>query len=574
MKLLTVLLIFLLSYSHHSLAFDMGAHSYAAQAVPVIDADLRQGSLKLYAGQQFSLNIALDAGDDNNKMADWWLVAQAGSQFWSYQSPTGQWADGVWVEGIQAAFQKPLQSFAREQRISLSLPAGVFNVYWGIDTQPDGQVSASVRYSMVQLEVAASGLRTFYVSPQGNDDNNGSITQPWRTPNIAGERALAGDLVLFRAGRYAAQLDIKNSGTAQHPIVFAAMAGESVVFDGESISLKKPNGAPFAGMINAHEVDHVWIMGFDVRNSPDAGIVANAGSGFVVQSNKTYNTDNAGIAVWSSDNFIVDGNDVELANNGGGSKQENMSIAEGSSNFEIRYNYIHDSGDSRGHDGLSLKDGITNGRVHHNVIHDVNNNSCVYIDGWNTFVTDVEIYNNHFYHCPFHGISVAAEQGGSVSNIKIYNNLIYKIGYIVSMNTIGMGIHLGSGYTFAMENIEIFNNTFYDNGPGKAYSGSIVLRNRKGNNISIRNNILASDDFQIQISKRHTPSNVVIEHNLFAHEDKTESNGETLGDNFTIADPLFVDAENADFRLLTGSPAVGIAHPASFPAFDFRLQAR
>lgn len=73
---------------------------------------------------------------------------------------------------------------------------------------------------------------TFYVSPQGNDQNPGTSGQPWRTIAQANASLQPGDTVLVREGTYAEQIWPVRDGVQGSPIVYAAMPGENAVIEG------------------------------------------------------------------------------------------------------------------------------------------------------------------------------------------------------------------------------------------------------------------------------------------------------------------------------------------------------
>ncbi|MDM8547357.1 right-handed parallel beta-helix repeat-containing protein [Candidatus Venteria ishoeyi] len=554
-------LCFIFLHSPVTWAVDIGAHHYTPLPTLQMDVDGRYERIQGYAFQNFTLNVKVEANTQSGVPVDWWLVAQVGELLFSYQFDT-QLQQFYWREGVHALAQTPLQSFPRTPLIPLSLPAGDFRLYFGLDTEADGQLSGSLRFSTLEMNIQAL-QRIFYVSPQGDDNHPGTLAQPWRSPEKAAQTAQAGDLILFRGGTYRSQLTPVNSGNAAYPIIFASHPGETAVFNGNSVNLVKGPGAPFSSLILVNNLSHIWLMGLKVQGSQDAGILVYNSNNILLQDNYVYDSHDAGIAVWRSQNFSVDGNEVQLANNGSGTEQENISIGEDAQDFEIRYNKIHEGGGVRGHNALSIKDGSRNGLIHHNEITDIPNNSCLYLDAWNALVDNISIYQNRLHDCHYHGIALAGERGGTVSNISIYNNLIYQNNY---------GLHLGNGYTSPMENIQIYNNTFYDNGPGNVYGGSIVLRNSEANQVVVRNNLMASDDVQLQ--KLRDASRLTVEHNLFSHEDKTSSNGEMHGDNFILADPLFVNANQLDLRLQAGSPAIAQGSAATVPVDDFDGQVR
>lgn len=69
---------------------------------------------------------------------------------------------------------------------------------------------------------------TYYVDTQGNDQNPGTLGQPWETISKANQNAAAGDIVYIRAGNYNTYIAPQRSGTAASPITFRNYADETV----------------------------------------------------------------------------------------------------------------------------------------------------------------------------------------------------------------------------------------------------------------------------------------------------------------------------------------------------------
>ena len=79
--------------------------------------------------------------------------------------------------------------------------------------------------SMLLLSPLALQAATYTVAPNGADSNPGTEAQPFRTIQKAADVAAAGDTVHVRAGVYAENVIIKNSGTEGRPIVFEGERG-------------------------------------------------------------------------------------------------------------------------------------------------------------------------------------------------------------------------------------------------------------------------------------------------------------------------------------------------------------
>ena len=79
----------------------------------------------------------------------------------------------------------------------------------------------------------AAQAAQYYVSPSGNDSNNGSLNNPWQTLPYAFGRLVAGDVLYLRGGTYYLH-DYYTSlkGTASAPITIQSYSGEHALVDG------------------------------------------------------------------------------------------------------------------------------------------------------------------------------------------------------------------------------------------------------------------------------------------------------------------------------------------------------
>ena len=71
--------------------------------------------------------------------------------------------------------------------------------------------------------------QTYFIAPNGNDDNPGNEAQPWLTIHKAVGTLNAGETVLIKNGTYTGGLYIQRSGLPGKPITFRAFPGASPV---------------------------------------------------------------------------------------------------------------------------------------------------------------------------------------------------------------------------------------------------------------------------------------------------------------------------------------------------------
>lgn len=214
---------------------------------------------------------------------------------------------------------------------------------------------------------------TFYVSNSGNDNNDGTIENPWKTIQKSANSIVAGDTVLIKAGTYNERVEIQVSGTENKYIVFKNYKNDNVTIDGTNINWE----GNWNGLFNISEQNFIVVEGLKVANvNNHAGFFIEDASNIILKNNKTYNTYSSGIGVWNSSNIFLENNEVELACNGG--QQESISLSN-SNNCEISKNNVHNNGNGEnGGEGIDVKQGSYNVSVYKNWVHNINNRVGIY----------------------------------------------------------------------------------------------------------------------------------------------------------------------------------------------------
>ncbi|MCD6404337.1 MAG: right-handed parallel beta-helix repeat-containing protein [Planctomycetes bacterium] len=105
-------------------------------------------------------------------------------------------------------------------------------------------------------------LRNLYVSTRGDDKNDGLSPEiPFRTISRAADVVEPGDLVHVAGGTYFEHVHLTRPGTAEHPIVFRAEAGETalVTFGQKLPGWRKVEGSRFVYALSYdHPPVYVW----------------------------------------------------------------------------------------------------------------------------------------------------------------------------------------------------------------------------------------------------------------------------------------------------------------------------
>lgn len=394
---------------------------------------------------------------------------------------------------------------------------------------------------------------TYYVAKNGNDSNPGGESEPWLTIQRAANTLVSGDSVFIRAGIYNERVLPQNSGIAGNDITYIASPGDTATIDGTGISVPL-----WAGLFHVQEKGYITISGIRIANSADAGIFADLSSHLTIEKNTTTNTVSSGIGVWGCDHVVIDDNEVELACNDGA--QECISVAITDS-FVVKNNYVHDGGPGTvGGEGIDIKNGSSNGVVYNNIVRNTSRVG-IYVDAWDKHTYNIEVFQNIVHDCGADGMDVASEVGGLLENVKIYNNIVF--------NNRWVGITIANWGEPApqrpMDNIQILNNTFYNN--GISWGGGIEVENPDAKNVLIRNNIFSQNlSFQI-LFDGVPPESATVDHNLV--DGFRNIPGEIYGNDSIVGDPQFTDPRGADFHLQGSSPAVDAGSSLDAPSFDF-----
>jgi hypothetical protein len=454
----------------------------------------------------------------------------------------------------------------------------------------------------------ATSAAVFYVAPDGDDHNQGTLAQPWATIQHAASRLQPGETVYIRAGIYAIaeQIRAQHSGTADAWIVYAAYPGERVVIDAEAIVVAPPSGQPpfpqDQGAFQLENVSYIRVKHLEVTNSHNAGFTVRDSDHVELYNNKTENTFASGIGVWNGQHHKIMGNTVINANTHEllpvgfpddiESPHEAISLG-GVAQFEVAYNLVHNGKK----EGIDIKETSRDGSVHHNYIHHMNAQG-LYVDSWFGVLENVEVMHNVVHDCKGAGFALSVEGGSKASNITVQHNLLY--------DNWGTGILFSRwGEDGLREGIKIDSNTVHHNGygqpnPGERFhwiTGGLYLFSDHLQGVKIRNNIFSKNaGFQMGYSDRYLTHSstidnalqqrhIVISQNLIfginspdhpiyaGWPDNYANIYATQGDRSITGDPRYLDPETGNFYLHPDSPAILPADatptPETVGAFPF-----
>lgn len=450
---------------------------------------------------------------------------------------------------------------------------------------------------------------TFYVSPSGNDENDGSFFQPLKTFEKAVEVMTPVDILEIFGGLYLQQLIINKSGIETSWLTFKAYSDDEVIIDGTGI-ITDPHGI-WNGMVMVERQQYIEICGLIIRNSSGAGLFVADSHHINLINNQTINHYSPGIFAWSVDDLLIEGNDVSMSNMHPDAGLEDISLRD-NKRVIIRNNLVHHSDNI----GIDAAGGVQDVDIYNNVVEYVG--LGFYVDAWDGDASHVEIYDNISRYNDV-GLCVNTENGGRVTHVKVYRNLIYGnandgmvIGWggikdkTLTMDDIhyfenkiydnqGDGIviyarefstttriymynnyiydNAGSGIIisglndqtpYVLSHVWIVHNTIVNNGSADHwFSGGIGLGAHEGavgqmTDLYIHNNLISNNyTFSIAIWPYGTvPERMLISHNLIDGYRDAESFGETKGMNAIEGAPIFINLDKRDLRISKNSPAI------------------
>ncbi|WP_319548763.1 right-handed parallel beta-helix repeat-containing protein [Desulfogranum marinum] len=399
---------------------------------------------------------------------------------------------------------------------------------------------------------------TYFVAKNGNNNSSGlTAASAWATiSKVNKSRFSPGDRILFKRGdTWKEQLVIPSSGSASGgSITFGAYGtGNKPVIDGAGVNLSRNHG-----LIRGSGKNYIIIEDIRVQNAGIGKAAENTGIGFyggsyiTVRNCEAYNTESSGLKFNTSSHITVDGNEISKACRNSRSESLSLSVID---TFEVMNNTVYDGGTAAGGGaGIDAKDGSHDGSIHHNEVYGINGANAIYVDAYGRYTYNIEIYANYIHDTDGAGFQIGSESGGLLKNVSVHHNVVH--------NALRGAIAFHNKYpaSGAVQDIFIYNNTFYQNGTnGTGQYGNIRVWDQLIDNLVIKNNIMGQNhNFHVGI---HTatgpaPSKYTVGHNVLSGTQKNAGGFAAVdGSNSIKSDPLFVNSSADNFRLQSGSPA-------------------
>ncbi|NOH10987.1 MAG: right-handed parallel beta-helix repeat-containing protein [Chloroflexi bacterium] len=134
--------------------------------------------------------------------------------------------------------------------------------------------------------MAQNAGATYYVAPDGSNDNPGTIEAPWESIQYAADNASPGDLIFVRGGVYNEIIEFSRSGTSSAPIVFRNYPDEQPLIVSPDWS-----GFVFVG------VEWIVVDGFALTDMTNDGIFISDAHNIEVNNCEVYGSGNIGIHI-------------------------------------------------------------------------------------------------------------------------------------------------------------------------------------------------------------------------------------------------------------------------------------
>lgn len=368
-------------------------------------------------------------------------------------------------------------------------------------------------------------VNAYYVSNSGSDiNNNGSISSPWKTISYGVSRMSAGKTLYIRAGTYTGSDNLIDSQL--HSVPGGASASNRVTisaYPAEIVTIRPPDTLG-AVRITSSNQSYMTIQDLIIDGSLS-----------------TYDAINTLVYMSGGASYNIFQR-LELKNS------YNFGFQTSTNNGNAAFNQflnctVHDNGDplgpnTNGHGFyIGSSDCLVEGCTVYN-----NKGMGIQANGASGATSRTVIRNNRCYN----NGARAATTGSNIvimngTDILVYNNLSYQTD--ARTNLVGIQVYTG---TFAAK---VYNNTVYGMA---AYDGFFL---------------------QFYSSAPLIKNNIAFGCSSNYH-DYTGTGAPVLVTNTFAADPLFVDAPNADFTLQAGSPSRNAGTTLSEVLTDFAGTAR
>jgi hypothetical protein len=421
------------------------------------------------------------------------------------------------------------------------------------------------RYTGDKVDIGANEHNAYFIGPEGDNGNPGTILEPWETLDYSMTQVSAGDTVYMLAGVYSTEVyEEVNYGTSSNWITYTSYGDGEVILDGDG------NGYDgWSGVIYMLNAKYVRISDFTIRNSPNFGIYIAVTAGTSNTHNVTIdnctldNITSGGIVFYGSSGYpqsdlIIENNTLGDCQNAyaGARSQEGLTISI-CERVECTNNYLFDQASNA---GIDVKNSCSWVNVTHNRVNTTNRTGAssiygIYIDAGLTTTHNITFSNNMVWGKGV-AFAVASEAGGELHDITYTNNIF--TGVTGGASALMKVDNYGGGGTHLKTNFSFINNI--------GNSSDYGIRNQEDDDKCfdwiIRNNVFDTNQgFTTTYVDWDKHS---VDHNLF-----NVSSSDYWGSDEINASPEWVDPANWDFNLTASSECIGAGFGIGAPALDY-----
>jgi len=401
----------------------------------------------------------------------------------------------------------------------------------------------------------ARGAEYYVDATNGKDSNAGTTPETaWKTIQYAAGSMKAGDVVIVFPGNYDERVQVRNSGTADAPIIFQAWnsAGRAAVTHGFTI-----------------RADHVHVLGFEVTDTVNevdngAGIYVE-GSHCVISGNHIYDVTRPGIFLDAKDpdspltsHCVIRDNIIEGAGLTGiwiSGRQHLVESNNISHTLQYPPKWVNPPpwADADGLRFFGSGHTIRKNHVHDIRLSDAGNLSP-HIDALQTYGPAYEIViEQNFFDVPDDNMQGAmiSSDNPPVRDLTIRNNVIKAF----------RGLNIWGEKDVILHNVHILNNTFVGNLAFNGESMYAIELHHVSDGL-VANNIFYNNGNHRYpyLGEDHAIGTSSLSNCHFMSDGEPPEGRARPGDLWQV-DPQFANATADDFRLLAGSRLIDAGHP-------------
>jgi len=385
---------------------------------------------------------------------------------------------------------------------------------------------------IITFEDSATYLRNIYVSTTGNDNNDGSIGNPYATLGMAMQSVLPGDIIYLAQGTYAGGQTFNYiQGTATNPIQIVGAGNDRTIITGG------PN------VITLNNARYVVIRNIVFDDGTYNGISISDGGSFSTPA----------------EHIIID--NVSVYNAGHGGNNDGIKLSGVDNFFVLNSRIINNTGTTgSGIDCVGCHEGVIANNYFEN-----GDYNFIQTKGASS---NILIHRNIFKNSQFQALNMGGATGAQYFRPPISSTVNYEARNITATSNIFLEMQ-NSAVSFDCDGCTFANNIIYK--PSHwvfrilqstvSANGIDFIPSRNGQFV---NNIIVFDDQVssfVNIGVGTQPDTFRFANNLWFHDSNPSFNYGSINlptteiNSIYGQDPQFINPLNENFHILSTSPA-------------------